>query len=284
MKRPIRDSELVPFIENSSSGSRLTVTPQEKCRKAPLLHRAVHKLGARLARHQSMSFCKRAAMFAIVAIAMGSQSPTIYAEQRNATKSRDAVSADRPPMALKQLNDDAVSLFDAVRKGDWAAADIGLASVKEATSNLPSRLPYPDVVSQLRSRVHALAGAVHARRTIASLDDANNATKLVAEIADQYQVRVPFEISMLAYYGRQLELGAASQRSSVLKNAAVDLRSTWDRIEPTVLRRGDIADARSLTDVIVQLDAARRPADFAKAAEAELAIASRLRETFETGS
>jgi hypothetical protein len=145
-------------------------------------------------------------------------------------------------------------------------------------------MPYPDVASQLRSRVHALGRAVRARRAIASLDDANAATKLAAEIADQYQTRVPFEISMLAFYGRQLELGVSSRRSSVLKNAAVDLRSTWYRIEPTVLRRGDIADARSLTDIVVQLDAARRPADFDEVATAELAIASRLREVFETSS
>ena|SRR5579864_6206774 len=153
--------------------------------------------------------------------------------------------------------------------------------MNEAIANLPSALPYPNVVSQLRSRVRALGRAVRARRSVASLDHANATTKLATEIADQPQTNVPFKISMLSYYGRQLVLGGARRRMSVLRQAVVDVRGTWHRIEPAVLQRGDLADARSLTDVVVQLDAAKRPLDFVGAADAELAVASRLRQAFE---
>lgn len=227
------------------------------------------------------TFRQRTLIFVIVTISVvGWHFSPAVAQPRRTTTWRDAPSADRPPMALQQLHDDAVSLFDAVRAGDWTEANTELASVTEAISDLPPALPYSDVVSQLRSRVSALGRAVRARRPIASLDHANAATKLATEISDQYQTNVPFEISMLSYYGRQLELGVASQRTSVLKKATIDLRSTWHRIEPVVLQRGDIADARSFTDVVVQLDAARRPVDFGRAADAELAIASRLRRAF----
>jgi len=240
------------------------------------------------AAHESSAFApglwKRRIIFATVAMSVAVCQSSFAEAQRRATSASVASAADGPPLALKQLNDEAVSLFDAVRLGDWTAADISLASVSEAMTNLPAALPYADVVAQLRSRVLALSHAVRTRQQIRSLDYANETTRLATEIGDRYETPVPFEISMLAYYGRQLELGVTSRRMSVLKRARVDLRSTWHRIEPAVLRRGDTADARSLTDIVAQLDAARLPADFDKVATAELAVVAKVRQAFELNS
>jgi hypothetical protein len=223
---------------------------------------------------------KRAGILAIVTLSFAVCHASSALAQR-APNPGDASTADRPLLALKQLNDDASNLFDAVRARDWTTADADLASMNEAIANLPPALPYPDVISRLRSRVRALGRAVRARQSVASLDHANATTKLATEISDQYETKVPFEIAMLSYYGRQVVIGVVSRQNSVLRQAVVDVRSTWHGIEPAVLQRGDLADARRFTDVVVQLDAARRPVDFLSAADAELAIASKLRQAFE---
>jgi hypothetical protein len=85
---------------------------------------------------------------------------------------------------------------------------------------------------------------------------------------------------LLDYYGRQLELGIAASRPSALKQATADLRQTWKSIEPDILRRGHVDDARRFTDILVQLEGAKRPADFIVPARAELAAVDRLETIF----
>jgi len=115
------------------------------------------------------------------------------------------------------------------------------------------------------------------------MDDANAIARIAAELSEHYQTVVPFEIVMLSYYGRVLETGVSGRRLSVLKRARADLEGTWNRVERTVLRRGDVDDARAFNDIVVQLDAARRPADFARPADAELALALRMTHLFQAG-
>lgn len=49
---------------------------------------------------------------------------------------------------------------------------------------------------------------------------------------------------------------------TTLTRAATDLRATWRRLQPTLEQRSDFEDARRLTDIVAQLDAAKRPKDY----------------------
>ena len=91
---------------------------------------------------------------------------------------------------------------------------------------------------QLRSRVDNLGQTVRAHQRVETMDDANGITRLVAELATKYQTRIPYEVILLDYYGRQLELGIAGARLPLLKQTTADLRSTWNMIERTILERG----------------------------------------------
>jgi hypothetical protein len=131
-----------------------------------------------------------------------------------------------------------------------------------------------------RSRIRDLEGSVKARQQVQSMDFANSITRLVAELSAPYQAEIPYKIVLLDYYGRQLELGVAASRLSTLKQATVDLRQTWNSIEPSILRRGHVDDARRFTDIVVQLEGAKRPADFVAPVRAELAAVDRLETIF----
>lgn len=225
----------------------------------------------------------RRALSVSIAVACLFVWPAPGASARPVALQRGPAIADEPPAALKQLGDIASALFEAARAADWQEASIQLRAMDEATHSLPMRLPDSDADAQLRSRITAVHRNVNERRVVASMEHANAITRLVAEISGRFQNSVPLEISMLSYYGRQLELGAVSRRPAVWKKATTDLRTTWNSIEPKVLQRGDTADAKQLTDIVAQLDGDRRPADVASTAHAELATAAKLRQMFESG-
>ncbi len=190
--------------------------------------------------------------------------------------------AQDAPLALKRIRDSAIVVYDAAKHGNWSVTSAPLADIGEALSILPRETPYPDVVGQLRGRVTALRREVRAHRTVAVMSDANHVTRLVAQISDGFVVHVPFEVATLPYYGRQLEIGVRRGRLANLRKTTTDLRAAWDAVEPAVLQRGAMADARAFTDVVVQLEGARHVNDFAAPASAEIVQATRLNELFES--
>ena len=188
--------------------------------------------------------------------------------------------AERPPSSLTQIGESAKSLFDAAYASDWSAAANLMQSMSESASELPATLPKPDLVAQLQSRLGDVRQTISMHQRIETMDDANSLTRLVADLSAEFQTQVPYEAVMLGYYGRQLELGIASTRPASLTQASTDLRSTWNRIEPAIERRGHIDDARRFTDIVVQLEGARRPADFVAPTRAELSEADRIEKLF----
>ena len=188
--------------------------------------------------------------------------------------------AERPPDALVQIGELAKDLFDAARTSNWSNVAGAVQSLKESISVLSSPRLKPDLTAQLRSRISDLERSAKARRRVQSMDFANSITRLVAELSAPYQTEIPYEIVLLDYYGRQLQLGLVASRPSTLKQATADLRQTWNAVEPSILRRGHVDDARRFTDIVVQLEGATHPSDFVAPVRAELAAVDRLEKIF----
>ena len=222
------------------------------------------------------------AAIAVGSIACSRETPPQPAQQTAASPApANAIpAADRPPSSLMQVGELAKSLFDAAYASDWSAAADSMQSLSESASELPATLPKPDLVAQLRSRLDDVKQTVGKHQRIETMDAANGITRLVADLSGEFQPQVPYEAVMLGYYGRQLELGIASTKLTTMTQASTDLRSTWNRIEPTIEQRGHIDDARRFTDIVVQLEGARRPADFVAPARAELSEADRIERLF----
>ena len=185
-----------------------------------------------------------------------------------------------PPSALTQIGESAEDLFDAARTSKWGNAEASVQTLNESAGSLSGTGLKPDLVAQLTSRMADLEGSVKARRRVQSMDSANSITHIVAELSAPYQAEIPYKIVLLDYYGRQIELGLAASSPSMLKQATAELRQTWNSIEPSILRRGDVEDARRFTDIVVQIEGAKRPADVVRPVRAELAAVDRLEKIF----
>jgi hypothetical protein len=188
--------------------------------------------------------------------------------------------ADEPPAALLQLGQSATDLFDSARSADWRQASASLQAVNEAASNLPADLQDAGLVANLQSRLVSVREATNDRRQLETMEGANAITHIVAELAQKYRPEVPYEVRMLGYYGRQIELGVASGDSTIARRAASDLTEAWNRIQPEMDRRGQPEDARRFTAIVVRLMNARQPADFGAPAADELAALRHLESLF----
>lgn len=186
----------------------------------------------------------------------------------------------RPPAELVQIGESAEALFDEASASKWNDAAASVQAMKESVAALKLSALESDLVARLPSRINDAADSVTARQRVQSMDVANSLTRLVADLSSPFQDDIPYKILLLDYYGRQLELGIAASRPSTLTQATVDLRQTWNSIEPAILRRGQVDEARRFTDVVVQLEGAKHPADFVAPVRAELAAVDRLETMF----
>jgi hypothetical protein len=216
----------------------------------------------------------------VIGACSGRQPTPPVANQSVAPPTASASVSEGPPSALTQIGTSAADLFDLARTSKWDDAAASLQTLKASASALPSAGLKPDLGAQLRSRIRDLEDNVKTQQRVQSMDMANSITRLVAELSASYQAEIPYKIVLLDYYGRQLELGLAASNPATLKRATADLRETWNSIEPSILERGHVDDARRFTDIVVQLEGARRPADFVAPVRAELAAVDRLEKIY----
>jgi hypothetical protein len=205
------------------------------------------------------------------------QEPAAVGTDANATAPPTATA---PPAALVSVGESAEGLFDAAHASQWQIATEQLRALNDAASRLPASLPKVDLVAQMRSRIEDVKGSAAAHSRVDTMDFANSITRIVADLSAEFHTEVPIGVVMLDFYGRQLELGIATGRQSTLTRATADLRQQWDRIEPTIVRRGRVDEAKRFTDIVVQLEGARRPADFVAPTRAELDAVDRLEKIF----
>lgn len=240
----------------------------------------IRRVASRRSRHDLSGRCLPWIVAAVIGPVGCSRQPSAPIEQATASSTPTAIpAADRPPAALVQIGASARALFDAAYASDWDAAMEDVQSLNEFGTALPTTLPSPDLTAQLHSRLEDLRQTVRMRDRVQTLDVANGLTKLAADLSAEFQVQVPYEVVMLAYYGRQLEFGLAANRLGVLRQAATDLRSMWNRTESAVEKRS-VEDARRFTDIVVTLDGARRPVDYVAPTRAALAEADHIERLF----
>jgi len=188
--------------------------------------------------------------------------------------------ADRPPRAVVELRDAALSAWRPALEGDWTTASERLQTIQSAVTTLPARAGQPDLRIQLRGRIAAFRDAIKTRRGVAAAMNANWIGRLADEMADQYETAVPGDVRLLGFFGRAAEIDAIAHRRAKVKSDLSGLRTAWHRVEPMVLQRNATDAARRFSDAVVQLSGASTTDQQTRAAEAELDAAQQINAIF----
>lgn len=178
------------------------------------------------------------------------------------------------PTALEGLGHHAENAYDMAKTADWARARASTDSLRAVVALLPDTGAAATAEGRtLRSDVVTAVGgldrAVSARDARAAQHEANRLTELGAHLTSPYGPRVPASVTLLDFYGRELELRAATPTGTgteQLRETAAAVLRTWSEIRPQVLARGGAAEAASFDSLVARLSAARVPADYARLA------------------
>jgi protein tyrosine phosphatase (PTP) superfamily phosphohydrolase (DUF442 family) len=165
--------------------------------------------------------------------------------------------------SLAQLAEAAETLYDAIKADDWAGADAAFRSMQRAANTLPAELPDS---SRLRSALDALRDILAVRNRVGTLSGANEITLMAANMSAEDKQPVPVSVARLDYWGRALEIQAASRDAMKLAEISRQIRAIWDDLRPAIEARGSTTEAARFDRLVIQLQTLKSPDAYARLA------------------
>ena len=183
------------------------------------------------------------------------------------------------PPAIVLVGEIAEDMYDLSKARDWPKADRKLVAMEDAARRLPGDVG-PNQRKQLDASVAATAEAVRARQRLAAMREANEVTRIVAQITTPFEPRVPVEVALLDYYGRTLEIGATASDMILLRTTAREIRETWAKVRPLVRARAKLDEVGRFDRLLGDIEAAASPRAYAVLAARELDEVDKLERVF----
>jgi hypothetical protein len=169
------------------------------------------------------------------------------------------------PKPLANAGEYAENIYDAAKVKDWKTADAKLAGLKDSIAKLEGTSGVGDL-GTLRSDTAALEKVLGARDQQAALLASNKATFDAANLSAAFDNPVPVAVTKLDYYGRQVEVQAASGDTAALKQTAAEVQRTWDGVRQQLVKNGGTAEAKKFDELVAQLQQANTSSQYGKLA------------------
>lgn len=204
----------------------------------------------------------------VTATAASSQRKELSATANDPLNDTDAeVQDNQVPQALSNVGEYGEQVYDMAKIGDWAKAQADLTTLQQAVQQLSQQSPSNNShLLSLGNSVARLSQAVEAKDQQATQHYANQVTLIAAQMTQLYQTKVPIEVTLLDYYGRQLEVDAASGNMAQLQSTASQIEQTWSALRPVIMSHGGSAEVQQFDGLVARVKQAKSVADYSQLA------------------
>jgi hypothetical protein len=162
--------------------------------------------------------------------------------------------AQKVPESLVNVGEFGENAYDLAKAGDWPKVNDKVKALKDAMEEQ----------KRLGEVLGALAKAAAAKDKLATMREANQITKIAADLSEPFNPEIPAGVTRLDFYGRELELGTATKDKTQLKAAAEGLRKDWDKLRAGVKSKGGDAEAKRFEALLTSVEAAKTIEDYGK--------------------
>lgn len=181
------------------------------------------------------------------------------------------------PPVIVAIGHHAENAYDMAKTAKWATAQAAADTLRSALASLPAGDP---LVPEARRALDSLSRAVTARDRAAATVWANRLTDFGARMSAPYAPPIPVAVTLLDYYGRELEIWSARGNVDRLEEVRGAIDSTWKDLQPQVEQRGGAAESAAFGRLVDRLGRARIPAEFAALATPILDDVDKLEAVF----
>lgn len=176
----------------------------------------------------------------------------------------------------------AEDVFEFAKAGRWKRAARKLAALDKVEHDLIEN--HGDLGSEnlaaLTKTTTDLERAVGSRSRQDAMITANKITAIMALIAKSFKERVPTNVLLLDYYGRELEIWSETKNTGKLSDIVNRMHLTWQVLIPSIIAGGGSKEVKRFGEIMKHLEMAKTPEEYGRLAAAVLDETENLEKVF----
>lgn len=182
---------------------------------------------------------------------------------KNTIQEHASATVIRLPSALEALSNDSERLYSLASANDWPNIPSIANSIRLDYNQLPVNLADFRVQSAaLSSVIMDLNQQVLGHHRYAVMRSANRVMLIAARLAAPFRPHFTFDIELLGYYGREIEIGTMSDDTDGVRSAASQLPQVSMALRATIAQRRNGGATKGLDDIATLFARARTLDDY----------------------
>lgn len=183
----------------------------------------------------------------------------------NKTDADREVKDARVPAPLAEVGESGEDIYDMAKINNWQKAAASLTTLQTSTKRLQTENKALDV-SKLNATLQQLNTSIKAKNRADTMRYANQITLHAAQLTAEYQLKVPIEVTLLDYYGRELEIWSTAGNTGQLKTIANQMSQTWKTVRPEIISHGGVKQAKTFDILVLQVEKAKSVSEYGRLA------------------
>jgi len=215
-------------------------------------------------------------LLALIAVSCGDSDDSKQGEQPTRTEQQAPEERGSVPQTILDIESDAEDAIDRVfdARLDRVSTDAGSLSDswKEFLASSEASGVSADQSGTMDKAISELAAAAQSQDALAARQAANNVSKVVVDLFDLFEDKVPSDIGRLDWQERQVLIDVDRADWTAVTSDLAQLRQTFNRAKPGVLAAGGERQAADFEASLSEQDRLAAAKDASIADEANVAL------------
>ena len=180
----------------------------------------------------------------------------------------------------------AVEVFQLAQTGNLDRAEKRLDRLKKMVSALDKIQDEANLIllPRLKRTIADLELALNAKSRLDAMRQANRITLIAATVAVPYQPRIPTEVSLLEYNGRELAIWSEAKRPDKLSGIVMRMHLAWQTLMPKLIECDAGRELKHFSKLMRHLELAGTPEEYDRLARQAQVETATLRAVFTRGA
>lgn len=136
------------------------------------------------------------------------------------------------------------------------------------------------LLPRLRRTIIDLEKALAAKSQLDAMRNSNRITLIAATVVVPYKPRIPTEVSLLEYNGRELEIWSGVKRIDKLSNIVMRMHLAWQTLMPKLIEHNGDKELKRFSELMRRLEQARTAEEYDRLSKQILAGTATLEAIF----
>jgi len=178
-------------------------------------------------------------------------------EESNGT-SRNPNVSESAHHAVNSIYTSSETIYENLKAQEWDKASEQLTTLNTDRKTLKSSSLGKGSDQYVEKISHDLGQKIAKKDQFAAMEDANQLTRAAMDLGEPVPAKLTKELTLLDFYGREIEIGALSKDKNKISAATRDIKQVWKSLKPAIEAKSpNTEEPAKFEHVVKQLEEAK---------------------------